>query len=189
MIMKHFKAVLIVSVWTVLNIGPVVQAETPSTREYAVKAAFLYNFAKFVEWPAEAFEKDQDSLTLCILGKDPFGPALDSVSGKTVRGKSLVIQRIDKLQEIDNCDILFISRSKRNELAEVFAELDGSSVLTVGDIEGFAQRGGIINLITVERKVRFEVNLDAAEHAGLKISSKLLRLAEIVRDKKKRRGN
>jgi hypothetical protein len=123
-------------------------------------------------------------ITLCILGEDPFGDALASVEGKTVKDRKVVIKHCETLDDLDKCHILFISRPEEQNLSEILAKVKDWNTLTVSDMEGFAQRGGIISFITVEKKIRFEINLDAAERTRLKISSKLLRLAKIVEDKK-----
>lgn len=157
--------------------------EDAPSREYQIKAAFLYNFAKFVGWPAHAFKEARSTMTLCVLGSDPFGAALDqAIAGKTVAGRKMVVARFEGLPHLDVCHILFISPSERDRLAQILDTLTGSSVLTVGDTERFAHQGGMINFYVDENKVRFEINERAAERAGLKISSKLLKLATIVPD-------
>jgi hypothetical protein len=154
-----------------------------SFQEYQVKAVFLFNFAKFVEWPAVAFKDAQSAVTLCILGKDPFGDALDSLREKTIEGRRLVIRRVSKVEEADRCHILFVSASEKESLSHILKVTGNRNVLTVGDTKGFAESGVMINLISTENKVSFEINLDAAEHASLKISSKLLKLGKIIKEK------
>ncbi len=156
----------------------------PGTRsEYEVKAAFLYNFAKFVEWPAEAFEDKNAPIIICVLGGDPFGTDLDrTVQGKTANARGFVVKRSTSVEDVGRCHILFVSSSEQPRLREVLDKVKDSNVLTVGDTEGFAERGGIINLTKEENKIRFEVNVDAAKRAGLKISSKLLDLAKVIRN-------
>lgn len=144
--------------------------------EYDVKAAFLYNFTKFVEWPSSAFDERND-FQLCVLGEDPFGGSLDVVKGEKVSGRNITLLRTPKLAEAEGCQILFISRSERNRMPEVLRELRDAPVLTVADTDGFLDRGGIINFVLEGSKVRFEISQEAAERAGIKISSKLLRLA------------
>lgn len=151
------------------------------SREYLVKAAFLYNFAKFTVWPAKAFADPEAPLRLCLLGKDPFQGALDSLAGKTVRKRKLEIYRLTGTTELGKCHLLFVSSSENKRLATILKILRGMPVLAVGDMPHFAHSGGIINLKTVRNKVRFEINVAAAKHARLKFSSKLLSLAEIVR--------
>lgn len=159
------------------------QGEHETSREYQIKAAFLYNFAKFVEWPAQAFHGPSDALSLCLLGHDPFGRILDeTLAGKTVQGRPLVLIRHETWPPRQACHILFISASKQALLEQTFAALKGASILTVGDTPRFAHRGGIINLTMDENRVRLEINLRAAETAGLTISSQLLKLATLVPD-------
>ena len=156
-------------------------ARAGPSRKYLVKAAFLYNFAKFTVWPAEAFADPSTPLRLCLLGKDPFQGALDSLAGKTVRKRKLEIHRLTKTTALGKCHLLFVSASENKRLATILKVLRGMPVLAVGDMPNFAHSGGIINLKTVRNKVRFEINVNAARRAHLKFSSKLLRLAEIVR--------
>ncbi len=157
--------------------------------EYIVKAAFLYNFAKFVEWPANVFPDDGSPFVLCVLGEDPFGSALDSIKRKTVGARKLMIKRYEKAKDFKKCHMLFISRSKKNDLDKIFAQLEDLSVLTVSDIEGFALKGGIIGLFTADNKIRFEINVDRVKRSGLQISSKLLKLAKIVDPTNSKRMN
>lgn len=155
------------------------QSETPT--EYQVKAAFLYSFAKFVEWPADAFVHLQAPIVVGIVGRDPFGHALDGmIFGKTVNGRGFQVKRLEIGPELRGCHILFISSSEKNNLAHIFESLKGSSVLTVGETEQFVQSGGAIQLLLQDNKVRFEINVAAAALARLKVSSKLLALARSV---------
>jgi hypothetical protein len=144
--------------------------------EYDVKAAFLYNFTKFVEWPASAFEERND-FQLCVLGDDPFGRSLKVVEDEKVAGRRISLLRTPKLAEAEGCHILFISRSERGRIPQILQDLGAAPVLTVADTDGFLDEGGIINFRLDGSKVRFEINQQAAERVGIKISSKLLRLA------------
>ena len=175
-----FTFIIAVSLWT----GGLFHAdaeENPS-REYAIKAAFLYNFAKFVEWPSNAFTDNKAPVRLCVLGKDSFGIALDSLEGKTIHGRKLTIERLNCTEDLTICHILFISETEKKQLANIFDHVKYSSVLTVGDTENFAGLGGIINFTMVKKKIRFQINLAAADRAELKISSKLLKLADIIKE-------
>lgn len=154
-------------------------AQSPAS-EYQIKAAFLYNFAKFIEWPAGAPVSDAQTFTIGILGQDPFGPDIAVIEGKPVKGKSLRIVRGPTLDELKGCQVLFIGTTSGAEFQRILNHLKGRPVLTVGESAGFASQGGMIQLMTVENKVRFEINAEVAEKAGLKISSHLLRLARIV---------
>lgn len=149
--------------------------------EHQVKAAFLYNFAKFVEWPIEAFATPASPLQLCVLGEDPFGSDLkDIVKGKVVAGHEVEVLNPDNLQQCKNCHILFVSPSERARARQILEALQDKSVLTIGDTKGFAEQGGMINFVLENDRVRFEINLKAAERARLRISSKLLNVAKLV---------
>jgi hypothetical protein len=154
-------------------------APAQTAEEYAVKAAFLYNFAKFVDWPPAAFP-DPSNLKICVLGDDPFGGSLETVAGEQVAGRKLNVVRTDSTSKLAGCQILFISRSERERIPQILAAVKGSPVLTVGDTQKFADDGVIINFILEGSKVRFEINTDSAERARLRISSKLLQLARRI---------
>jgi len=157
------------------------RAQSPAVGEYQVKAAFLYNFAKFVEWPASGFSDASAPLRICVFGKDPFGQELrDIASEKNINGRRLQIDQLDDLQLARTCHILFISSSEKAQLTRIFESLRGTDVLTVGDTNGFVEHGGMINFVLENNRVQFEVNRKAAEQAGLKISSKLLGVAKLV---------
>jgi len=173
-------AALLLSLCTV---GPVAADSTDSLSEYEVKAAFLFNFAKFVKWP----ERDAPSITVCVLAEDAVERTIEkTIGGKTLRDKPVVVKRPADLDDND-CQILFISDSRRAELARILRSVDGASVLTVGETDAFAERGGIINFRTDNDRIRFEINPEAAQNAGLEISSQLLKLATIVHDRTKGR--
>ncbi len=150
--------------------------------EYQVKAFFLYNFAKYVDWPSHRFNSAADPLVICILGQNPFGGGLEqAVHGKAVEGRTVVVHQISDLHPQCDCHILFVGASERKRFRSSSALIRGSGVLTVGESEGFASDGGVINFKVEEGKVRFEINLDAAGQEQLHISSKLLSLARIVK--------
>ena len=164
-----------------LSSGPGLSAEPPAPREYQLKAVFLFNFAQFVEWPPQAFADAQTPLVIGVLGRDPFGAYLDeAVRGETVNNRSLVVRRYGRVEDIDTCHILFISRSEGDRLEKILARLRGRNILTVGDAEGFGLHSVMIRLVTVENKIRLRINLEVAQAANLRISSKLLRAAQIV---------
>jgi len=159
-----------------------IQAQAQGSSEYAVKAAFLYNFAKFVEWPPGVFGNDGAPLVVGVVGDDPFGSALDqTIRGKSANGRQLIIRRFSWGQNLRECHILFISSSERKRLSQILDSLRGAGVLTVGETDHFNQQGGIINFVIEKGKVRFEINAGAAESSHLKLSSKLLALAKSVR--------
>lgn len=156
-------------------------AQTGPSREYQVKAVFLFNFAQFVEWPPAAFAGANSPIVIGVLGENPFGTYLDeTLRGEEVNNRPLEVQRYQRVDEIKTCHILFISPSETERYDQIFARLQGRSILTVGDTEGFATRGGMIRFLTEQNRIRLRVNVGAAKAAGLTISSQLLRAAEIV---------
>jgi hypothetical protein len=156
--------------------------EATALQENQVKAVFLFNFAQFVDWPASAFPDPRSPLVIGILGDDPFDGYLDAtVKGEMVNGRPLMVQRYRRVEEIKRCQVLFISGSETGRLPKILSTLAGRQILTVGDAEGFATNGGMIRFVTARNKVRFRINLGAAQAAGLSISSKLLRAADVVK--------
>jgi hypothetical protein len=154
-----------------------------SVDEYQLKAAMLYNLTHFVEWPTSAYSNPQSPIELCILGRDPFGSFLTStVLNQTVNGRSVRILHPQNQETVRGCHILYISSSERKTAVQIFSTLKGASVLTVGEMAQFATHGGMIQFALEDQQVRFDINLDAASQAGLKISSKLLVLAQIVKN-------
>jgi hypothetical protein len=161
---------------------PVLQAQQPKVSEYQVKATYLYNFGRFVQWPANATAAKGDSFSICVLGQDPFGPTLDStLAGETLDGKPLAAKRISTPRDAGECRILFISSTEENHLKEILVALDESGILTVSDMPAFSRRGGMIQFVLEGDKVRFEINLAKAESAKLTLSSELLKVATTVR--------
>jgi hypothetical protein len=159
------------------------QPATPT--EYELKAAFLYNFLLFVEWPRDAFAETNAPIRIGIVGSDPFGAVLDeTMRGKTVAGHPVMIQRIKDQRGETNCHLLFIGRLDKRPVGQVLTAVGNSSILTVSEQEHFPETGGIIGLTMDGKKVRFEVNLAAAERSRLKIDPKLLKLAKAVRGPK-----
>ena len=159
-----------------------VQAEGSVADEYQVKAAFLFNFAKFVEWPADTFKAGDDPITICVWGQDPFGGALEEVvRNKTVAGRPFVVHPISNTPQAAKCQIVFVTSSERKRVRSILDDLKGRGILTVGEAEDFTANGGVINFKLKDARVRIEIDTGAAERAKLRISSKLLSLAEIVR--------
>lgn len=150
--------------------------------EYQVKAFFLYNFAKFVEWPAQSFKAANDPFVICILGPNPFGTSLgQAISGKVVAGRPIVIRQIADIQPGYNCHILFVHSSEGKRFRSKGGSVNGSGVLTVGETDGFTGDGGVISFKLEDGTVRFEINVNAAGREDLHISSKLLSLAQITK--------
>jgi YfiR/HmsC-like len=144
--------------------------------EYRLKAAFLYNFALFTEWPADL----GTTLNLCVYGRDPFGAEIDALQGKAVGSRSLVVHRVTSLEALPACQMVFIADPSGSGIARVLSSLRGASALTVTDAPGAAKQGVALNMIVVNNKITFEANLTAARAANLKLSSKLLSLATEV---------
>jgi hypothetical protein len=174
----HASLVLRLSLVLLLAVGGV-RAQEAQPSEYQLKAAFLFNFAKFVEWPVEAFSEPKAPLVIGVLGENPFGEHLErTVHGKTINGHLLMVKELRSPAEARDCHILFIGTYEKTRLPEVFESLRGASVLTVGETEHFTEAGGMINFVLEGGKIRFQVNDVAAKGARLKISSKLLSLAQ-----------
>jgi hypothetical protein len=150
--------------------------------EYQVKAAMIFNFMKFVEWPAEAFSVSDKHITLCTIGTNPFGRALESLAGKEVRGRPVSLSHIETVDDIKSCHVLYVGESEKERIGAIAEKASAHHALTVSDTVGFAQRGLFVNFYFEEGTVRFEINLSAAHRAGLTVSSKLLKLARIVED-------
>lgn len=149
--------------------------------EYRVKAAFLFNFSQFVSWPAHAFSSATAPIVIAVLGSDPFGSDLDAiVNGEHVGSHPLIVRRYRDVSEVDGCHILFIDRSESAQLPQIVQALRGRDVLTVSDIEGSAQNGVMIDLVTESNHIHMQINVAAAQASGLTISSQLLRPAHIV---------
>jgi len=178
--------------WTLATLGilaflagiPGVRAEVS---EYTVKAAFIYNFAKFVTWPDKALGKAGSPMVIGVVGDDPFGSALDdAVAGKSVDGHPLTVKRFDGFSDANagalrKCHILFISYSEKDKVGDILTALKGASVLTVSEIEKFPLKGGVVLFDMEGSKVTLEINPEAAKKAGLEISSKLLQVAKVFK--------
>lgn len=150
-------------------------------KEYQIKAVFLFNFAQFVVWPPGAFGQTNAPLRIGILGDDPFGKYLDdAIRGERIGEHPLVVQRYHRPEEIQNCQVLFVSPKEARRMKQILSGLRGRSILTVGEVDGFCRDGGMIRFVMVQNKIRMRINLEAAKGANLTLSSKLLRLAEIV---------
>jgi hypothetical protein len=150
----------------------------PIAGEYPLKAVFLANFAKFVEWPQSAFTNAAAPFVVAVAGEDPFGSGLDTAfAGQTVGGHPVVLRRYPAGEAVSPCHLLFVSRSEKERQGALLAGLQGQPVLTVGESERFLESGGMINLTIAKDRVRFEVNTKPAERAGVKLGAKLLGVA------------
>lgn len=152
-----------------------------TAEEYSVKAAFLFHFAQFVEWPPETFKDSGSPLLYCTIGEDPFHGVLDaSLNGKTIGARSLQVRHVTQPSELQACHVVFLAEKEKKLFPVILELLKGNSVLIVGESGHFVQEGGTIGFCLEENKMRFEINLEAAQKARLKISSRLLALAKTV---------
>jgi len=162
-------------------LGRNLHAQAPKPTEYEVEAAYLSNFGRFVEWPARAGPAT-DPFYVCVLGQDPFGPLLDAaLRGETIGGAPMAPKRISGPEDAVGCRILFVSTSKDSQLNAILTDVRTSNILTVADMPGFTRRGGMIQFVLEGNRVRFEINLAAAQRAGLTLSSELLKVAVAIR--------
>jgi hypothetical protein len=165
----------------VLVLAPYLRAQKSKPTDYQVKAVYLINFARFIEWP-DKVGRQHDSFTICVFGPDPFGRTLDiTLAGEKIAGRSAVAKRISTPQDSLDCRILFVSSAETGSLERMVEAASQQGVLTVSDMPQFANRGGMIQFVTDDKRVRFEVNLAAAQRAGLALSSELLKVATVVR--------
>ena len=177
---RRFTALALFAFLLIASEAPL-RAAQDNPSEYQLKAAFVYNFAKFIDWPPAAFSGPQSPFAICIFGADPFGSVIDdALRGKTVADHPVVIRRTKDVVVARRCEIVFVGASEKNHLSELLQDLKGANVLAVGDFTGFAASGGTIELTLQDSRVRFAINPSAADSAGLRISSKLLALATIV---------
>jgi hypothetical protein len=173
---------LLVSFCLFSNASPKAMSQSEEGAAYPVKLAFIYNFTKFVEWPAASYRDAGAPLVICIAGHDPFSHDLEQeLRARTAGGRSVEVRTLKPTDALRGCHIVFVPVTEKDQ-DRIVRDLNGSSTLTVGETEGFAARGGVINLTVEENKVHFEINKLAADRAGLKISSKLLGIARIVKE-------
>jgi len=165
-------------------------ADSQPTPEYQVKAAFLYNFVKFVQWPKEKPVDSNDIITIGVIGSHKFGNAFESVKGKKVKDKKIIVKFFPRFDNTDDknalkkCHLLFVCPSEKHNLNDIIEIAGQANILTVADMNGFIDDGGVIQFIMQDKKVRFQINLSAARRAKLKIRSQLLRLAKKVVEEK-----
>jgi hypothetical protein len=157
-------------------------AQPAKPLDYEVKATYLFNFGRFTTWPLSMAAAEGNLFSVCVLGRDPFGPALEAtLAGETIAGKRIVARRIAKSSDAVGCRILFVSGSEESQLQSVLQTAGGAGILTVSDLPQFAARGGMIQFVSQGNRIRFEVNLTAVEQANLTLSSELLKVATAVR--------
>jgi hypothetical protein len=172
-----------IACWLILGASPKALPQEDEGAEYPVKLAFLYNFTKFVEWPPDAYRDSGAPLLICIVGQDPFDQNLEGELGtRNVGGHPVEVRKLRSSDKLNVCHVVFVPATEKGHADDIVKSLRESRTLTVGETEGFAERGGIINLTVEKNKVHFEVNQVAAESAGLEISARLLSIAKIVKN-------
>lgn len=170
----------IVLIMVLCSISASSNDEKPSQLEYQVKATLIYNFAKFINWPSESFLTETDPIVVGIVGKDPFGKILDETFvGQTVHGRTIKVNRVKDLKELRVSHILFISLSEAERFKEILDSIQGTSIVTISDIPDFERQGGMIGLFLRENRVRFSINIDAADFAHVKVNSQLLKISQV----------
>lgn len=164
----------------VLAAGEASCAEPRKPTEHDVKAAFIFNFAKFVDWPPAKSQESATTMNVCVIGNEPLGAALSAIEGKIAGGKKIRIRLEPPQQSLGSCSILFVGDAENEQLGRILETVKNASVLTIGDTKGFTRQGVMINFYMDNKRVRFEINPKAASRAGLQISSNLLKIALIV---------
>jgi hypothetical protein len=160
---------------------PALRAEDALQREYEIKAAFLYNFIRYIDWPSDATVAPGGIFTIGIVGDTPVGPVFSPLNKKQIKGCTVVVKEVSSAKDLEDCQVVFICASEKARVTQILGELKDSRALTVSEINGFAEQGGIINFFSERNKVRFEINPEAAHRLGLTISSDLLKLAKLVK--------
>lgn len=180
---SRFSAGLLLAILMSLSGATGLRSQDATPVEYQVKAAFLLNFAKFIEWPADVFQDEKTPIYVCIFRYDPFNRVLDDIlQGKVINNRQVAARRVVELSELKACQIVFVSEREEKRLPDVLNRLKDSSVLVIGETGTFAERGGGIQFFLEDHRLRFAVNVDALRKARLNVSSKLLALARIVHD-------
>jgi len=180
-LISRLNATLLIALIGVICGGPAL-AQGPT--EHQVKAAFVFNFTKFVEWPTAAFRSSPNTINICLIGEDLLSKALDEVvKGQSVGGRGFAVRRLTQIPRDDSCQIAFLGGMDKNRAEQVLAPVKALPILTVVDNEDGGDPGAMIGLVIEDSKVRFNINLEAAEKVGIKLSSKLLKLAKTVREK------
>ena len=174
---KNIKSIIFYAFLLITCCGSHLSAQAPVSREYQVKAAFIFNFTQFVEWPSLKLADDNSPFVIGVLGKDPFGSYLDDIiENEKIMDHPIVVERYTNIEGVKNCQVLFVNMDCSKQTFEDFHK---ENILTVGDAYHFAHSGGIVSFFTENGKIRFEINLSEAKAASLNISSKLLRVAKI----------
>jgi hypothetical protein len=185
MLGSSFRVILSASLLLAINhAGTSAEDLNPAQSENEIKATFLYNFANYIKWPDDVFEGPDDPLIMCVLGNnESIVTAFESMKNMKIKDRELKTHYCSSFDNVGECHILYICKPDNGDLAHILHSMKNKKVLTVSDIDGFAQHGGMIELINAKNKIRFAINIDASKSSGFEISSKLLRLAKIVKEK------
>lgn len=168
-------------VWLIVTLLSISHIALPATSdEYALKALYIYNFARFTDWPASSFTAADADLDFCILGEDPFGVTINQIKGRSIDGHTLNIKRFPRVAVVSACHILFISRSEEPRLDLILEAVSRRPILTISDIDRFSERGGMVTLLTQNQRIRFAINPAVAAQSNIWLSSKLLELANTI---------
>ena len=183
--LRRFRLAPLFAVLLLIIPAPTMQADGPGgLTESQIKAGFIFNFLRFVEWPPKAFGTSSTPITVCVVGDSPITALLnEAVAGKTVEGRAVAVKHLQPADESHGCHLVFVSAAEAHHSSRMLDSLKGASVLTVGEVAGFSQSGGILNFSTQDNRVKLELNLDAAAHANLKISAKLIAVSRLVNEK------
>ncbi|HZR15714.1 MAG TPA: YfiR family protein [Verrucomicrobiae bacterium] len=155
-------------------------AQTGTQHEYELKAGVLYHIIEYVEWPKGALSNNPPAIEIGLIGQIPFADAIEVLNGKTVQGRELIVKRISDPQAAARCQVLFVGASEKSRIPEIVAQINDRPILTVGEIEGFAEQGGMVNLIAGPNRIVMEINREVANKARLSMSSQLLKLAKVI---------
>jgi hypothetical protein len=175
-----WRAPRVLAVVLAVAAGGPLRAQPRAAGEYEIKAAFLYNFARYVEWPPGKLPAAGEDFVVTVLGEDPFGEALDAIRDRTIHDRKLAVRRVARVEDVGESQILFISRSEADDLPRILQRLEAAPILTVGETAQFAERGGMIRFRREGERIGFDINVTSTERAGLRVSSQLLKLARIV---------
>jgi hypothetical protein len=176
------KLILLAFACSWVPVAPRAWTQERKLTEYQVKVAYLYNFAKFTQWPAGTFSDPTAPVIFGILGDDTLGNEIDILTSRTINNRKIQVRRYHSLAEIQKCHVLFISTSEHEHLRKILKSLSHSGMLLVSDMENFARRGGMIGLIVTDKTIGFEVNIEPVARAGITLHSRLLNMAVIVRE-------
>ena len=180
---RHFIAILLTINFIFMGIAAIPESFSQDITDDEIKAALVFKFPVYVRWPGGAMNAKIDYFEFRVMGNCRLSDLLSQFDGENVMGKTIRVKRLSNIEALGNCHMLFISSSEKSNLPAIFKAIKGKPILTVGDMKGFARNGGIINFILKKDSVHFEIDPESGKRAGLKISSKLLRLAKIVKDK------